>query len=73
MVLSIPILHESFYFVLIFCLQKLKLLQVLLSEADSFICTQLNGFKYRNITFRILFKYTAFICIQLNGLFDTYS
>ena len=38
------------------CLYTVKWFQVLLSNTDSFICTQLNGFKYYYITLTIQFN-----------------
>ena len=42
--------------VLIICLHTVKLLLVLLSNTNSFICTQLNGFKHRCVTLTVLFN-----------------
>ena len=56
MVSSIHIQHEQFYPALITLVDTLKWLQVPLSNTNSFICTQLNGFKHCYITITIKFN-----------------
>ena len=42
------------------CLHTIQYFKVLLSNTDSFICTQLNGFKYLYLTHVILFNINGF-------------
>ena len=65
MVPSIPFKHEQFYLVSIICLHLLKWIHLLQSNTKSFICSQLNGFKYHYVILTI--RHESFVYGTLAG------